>query len=79
MDILTNYFFICLFVQNYSKFFFYQQHTAECLFYMLQVFWCFLFSQLEGFWWIATNIRTGQSGYIPSNYVGRDDNPESQE
>jgi tRNA A-37 threonylcarbamoyl transferase component Bud32 len=31
-------------------------------------------------WWIARHTTTGQEGYIPSNYVVKDDNnPESQE
>ena len=31
-------------------------------------------------WWVATHIKTGQKGYIPSNYVCTDDNsPQAQE
>ena len=31
-------------------------------------------------WWMAEHLATGLQGYIPSNYVNRDDNsPESQE
>jgi len=31
-------------------------------------------------WWIARHLATGREGYIPSNYVAKDDNnPESQE
>jgi len=31
-------------------------------------------------WWVATHMNTGQKGYIPSNYVTKDDNsPQSQE
>jgi len=33
-----------------------------------------------GDWWLARHTRTGQTGYIPSNYVVEDDNrPETQE
>ncbi|PVD35763.1 hypothetical protein C0Q70_02726 [Pomacea canaliculata] len=31
-------------------------------------------------WWVATHLRTGQKGYIPSNYVCTDDNsPQAQD
>lgn len=31
-------------------------------------------------WWVATNMKSGQKGYIPSNYVCTDDNsPQAQD
>ncbi|XP_067677182.1 proto-oncogene tyrosine-protein kinase Src-like [Haliotis asinina] len=31
-------------------------------------------------WWIATSVKTGQQGYIPSNYVCKDDDsPQAQD
>ncbi|XP_041355435.1 tyrosine-protein kinase Yes-like [Gigantopelta aegis] len=36
-------------------------------------------SKLEGDWWKATNKRSRKHGYIPSNYVGKDNSPESEE
>lgn len=31
-------------------------------------------------WWVAKHLGTGQKGYIPSNYVVKNDNnPETQE
>ncbi|WAR22688.1 HCK-like protein [Mya arenaria] len=31
-------------------------------------------------WWVATHLASGQKGYIPSNYVTKDDNsPQSQD
>ncbi|XP_041356421.1 tyrosine-protein kinase SRK2-like [Gigantopelta aegis] len=36
-------------------------------------------SRLESDWWIATNKRSGKHGYIPGNYVAKDNSPESQE
>ena len=39
-----------------------------------------LFSSENCDWWMAKHVATGQIGYIPSNYVTKDDNnPESQE
>ena len=33
-----------------------------------------------GDWWLAKHTKSGQTGYIPSNYVVADDNrPETQE
>ncbi|XP_041359598.1 tyrosine-protein kinase SRK2-like [Gigantopelta aegis] len=33
-----------------------------------------------GDWWVATNLRTGMKGYVPSNYVCKDDNsPQAQD
>lgn len=34
----------------------------------------------NGDWWVAVDPRTGRQGYIPSNYVVKDDDaPESEE
>ncbi|XP_041359258.1 tyrosine-protein kinase SRK2-like [Gigantopelta aegis] len=34
----------------------------------------------EGDWWTATNVRTGKTGFVPCNYICKDDNsPEAQE
>lgn len=40
----------------------------------------YLFSSNYGDWWLAKHLKSGLTGYIPSNYVVMDDNrPESQE
>ena len=40
----------------------------------------YIFCRENQDWWIAKHLVTGQQGYIPSNYVVKDDNnPESQE
>ena len=44
-----------------------------------QIFLFCIFSA-ENDWWEAKHIVTGKQGFIPSNYVARDDNnPENQE
>ena len=34
---------------------------------------------MEGAWWMARSIQTGQEGYIPSNYVASANTLESEE
>lgn len=40
----------------------------------------FCVTSINNDWWVAKDPRTGREGYIPSNYVVKDDDtPESQE
>ena len=49
--------------------------------YTVCIYYCILIVFSENCdWWMARHLATGQVGYIPSNYVAKDDNnPESQE
>ena len=38
----------------------------------------FLFHR-EGDWWLARSLTTGESGYIPSNYVAPSDSIQAEE
>ncbi len=40
---------------------------------------CFLFFHREGDWWEARSLDTGNSGYIPSNYVAPVDSIQAEE
>lgn len=42
---------------------------------------CVLSSHLcrEGDWWLARSLTTGESGYIPSNYVAPSDSIQAEE
>ncbi|KAM6339833.1 proto-oncogene tyrosine-protein kinase Src isoform 2-T2 [Alca torda] len=44
--------------------------------FTLSVFW---FSCREGDWWLAHSLTTGQTGYIPSNYVAPSDSIQAEE
>ena len=33
----------------------------------------------EGDWWLARSLTTGESGYIPSNYVAPSDSIQAEE
>lgn len=33
----------------------------------------------EGDWWLAHSLSTGQTGYIPSNYVAPSDSIQAEE
>lgn len=39
----------------------------------------FLFCYREGDWWLARSLTTGESGYIPSNYVAPSDSIQAEE
>uniref|UniRef100_A0AAQ4RSJ6 Tyrosine-protein kinase n=1 Tax=Gasterosteus aculeatus aculeatus TaxID=481459 RepID=A0AAQ4RSJ6_GASAC len=36
-------------------------------------------TQIEGDWWLARSLTTGESGYIPSNYVAPSDSIQAEE
>lgn len=39
----------------------------------------FSLSLREGDWWLARSLTTGESGYIPSNYVAPSDSIQAEE
>lgn len=39
----------------------------------------FYFCHREGDWWLARSLTTGESGYIPSNYVAPSDSIQAEE
>lgn len=62
-----------------------QKHTKLVIIFLLFVYkdvidsWICPVIHREGDWWLARSLATGESGYIPSNYVAPSDSIQAEE